>query len=111
MSEQPMTPEPCEHHWISYGQPSHSPLRWILKCSQCNQFNIEQLQEEIDDIVAAAEQRGAVKALRDAADYLAENKQVVIDGDEYTACNSCTVIQYEHLTYRADQIEQEGDDV
>lgn len=55
--------------------------------------------------IAAAERRGAVKALRDAADYLAENKQVVIDGDEYTACNSCTVIQYEHLTYRADQME------
>lgn len=59
-------------------------------------------------VEAAAEQRGAIKALRDAADYLAENKQVVIDGDEYTACNSCTVIQYEYLTYRADQME--GDD-
>lgn len=62
----------------------------------------------LNQIEAAAEQRGAVKALRDAADYLAENKQIVIDDDEYTACNSCTVIQYDYLTYRADQME--GDD-
>ena len=60
---------------------------------------------EFDRFLAAAKQRGAIKALRDAADYLAENKQIVIDGDEYTACNSCTVIQYDYLTYRVDQME------
>lgn len=63
-----MSPEPCEHHWIHYGQPSHSPIRWIVKCSQCNQFRIADLQEQVDEVIAAAEQRGAIKALRDAAE-------------------------------------------
>ena len=97
--QQPHTPPECDHHWISYMQPS-AGLSWIRQCSQCRDFDADDLQEQI----VAAEQRGAVKALRDAADYLAENKQIVIDGDEYTACNSCTVIQYDYLTYRADQM-------
>ena len=45
------------------------------------------------------------EALRDAADHIAENRQVIIDGDKYRACNSCVVIHYEYLTYRADQME------
>ena len=67
MTDQPYTPPDCEHHWIHYGQPSHSPIRWIVKCSQCNQFNIPDLQEQVRIIEAAAEQRGAEKALRELA--------------------------------------------
>jgi hypothetical protein len=68
--------------------------------------NVIRILESLPAKIAAAEQRGAAKALRDAADYLAENRQLVIDGDEYIACNSCTVIHYDYLTYRADQEDQ-----
>lgn len=44
-------------------QPS-AGLSWIRQCSQCRDFDADDLQEQI----AAAEQRGAIKALRDAAE-------------------------------------------
>ena len=61
--QQPHTPPECDHHWISYMQPS-AGLSWIRQCSQCRDFDADDLQEQIAD----AEQRGAVKALREFAD-------------------------------------------
>lgn len=105
--QQPHTPEPCEHHWIHYGQPSHSPIRWIVKCSQCNQFRIADLQEQVAAIEAAAEQRGAIKALRDAAGAIEKN-QIMTQVGHLQPCNSCMVIHMDFLDYRADLLE--GDD-
>ena len=79
--QQPMSPEPCEHHWIHYGQPNHSPIRWIVKCSQCNQFKIEDLQEQVDVIEAAAEQRGAEETLA----YLIEDYPAYASHEEIRA--------------------------
>lgn len=79
MTNHANTPPECEHHWVHYGQPSHSPIRWIVKCSQCNQFNIPDLQEQVDEVIAAAEQRGAIKALRDAAQVLREDVDIVFN--------------------------------
>lgn len=70
--QQPHTPPECEHHWVHYGQPSHSPIRWIVKCSQCNQFNIPDLQEQVDEVIAAAEQRGAERVLKYFQDHVNE---------------------------------------
>ena len=83
MSGQPMTPEPCDHHWIHYGQPSHSPIRWIVKCSQCNQFNIAALQEEVRAIRAEALREAANSGLfvGPIADML-EARADQIEGDE-----------------------------
>lgn len=57
--QQPHTPAPCDHHWKSYLQPKNVGLRWIRQCSQCGDFDTDNLREQ----VAAAEQRGAEKAL------------------------------------------------
>ena len=58
-------------------------------------------------VEAAAEQRGAIKALRDAAGAIEKNN-IVFDGDHYQPCNSCMSIHMNWLDYRADQME--GDD-
>ena len=63
--------------------------------------------KEIARIRAAAEQRGAVKALRDAAGAIEKNN-IVFDGDHYQPCNSCMSIHMNWLDYRADLLE--GDD-
>lgn len=55
-------------------------------------------------IIAAAEQRGAIKALRDAAGAIEKNN-IVFDGDHYQPCNSCMSIHMNWLDYRADQME------
>ena len=60
--QQPHTPPECDHHWISYMQPS-TGLSWIRQCSQCKDFDAQDLQEQI----AAAEQRGAVRAFKESA--------------------------------------------
>ena len=82
MSDQSMMPEPCDHHWIHYGQPSHSPIRWIVKCSQCNQFRIEDLQEQVDSIEAAAEQRGAERAFRKTQEIIAGFEHTIDEARE-----------------------------
>lgn len=61
----------------------------------------------IAQVEAAAEQRGAVKALREAATAIEKNN-IVFDGDHYQPCNSCMSIHMNWLDYRADQME--GDD-
>ncbi|MDN6350090.1 MAG: hypothetical protein L0J69_00160 [Yaniella sp.] len=84
--QQPHTPPECDHHWISYMQPS-AGLSWIRQCSQCRDFDADDLQEQI----AAAEQRGAIKALRGAASSglfvgpiadLLENRADLLEGDD-----------------------------
>lgn len=109
MSNQPpMSPEPCEHHWIHYGQPSHSPIRWIVKCSQCNQFRIADLQEQVAAIEAAAEQRGAVKELKQLLQELMEGEfQVGHHAGLHTASTIISARLIE-LLVSADQME--GDD-
>ena len=102
--QQPMSPEPCEHHWIHYGQPSHSPIRWIVKCSQCNQFSIADLQEQVDAIEAAAEQRGAEAALLCVDEPSWEHHDQT---DGFPCTNCLNKAQKGIDRYRADQ---EGDD-
>lgn len=96
--QRPMSPEPCDHHWIHYGQPNHSPIRWIVKCSQCNQFKIADLQEQVDVIEAAAEQRGAERGWDQAIDY-AWDDSAIYQADAARAKSK--------NPYRADK---EGDD-
>lgn len=103
MSDQSMMPEPCDHHWIHYGQPSHSPIRWIVKCSQCNQFRIEDLQEQVDSIEAAAEQRGEIKALRDVEASLI-NWDVLRGDEQGTAEDHESIRIAAWIGRRADQI-------
>lgn len=56
-------------------------------------------------IIAAAEQRGAERVLREVADHMHENTSVIIDRDKYTACSSCTSIYRQYFNDRADQME------
>ena len=58
-------------------------------------------------VEAAAEQRGAIKALRDAAGAIEKN-QIMTQVGHLQPCNSCMVIHMDFLDYRADQME--GDD-
>ena len=112
MSDQSMMPEPCDHHWIHYGQPSHSPIRWIVKCSQCNQFRIEDLQEQVDSIEAAAEQRGAARAFKESANEVRREMRWQyaqnINRNSDTGDSIDRLLELEKVfKYRADQ---EGDD-
>ena len=53
--------------------------------------------------IDAAEQRGAIKALRDAAGAIEKNN-IVFDGKHYQPCNSCMSIHMNWLDYRADRV-------
>lgn len=57
--------------------------------------------------LAAAEQRGAERALREAAGAIEKN-QIMTQVGHLQPCNSCMVIHVDFLDYRADQME--GDD-
>lgn len=106
MSEQPYMPEPCEHHWHSYLQPKSVGLRWIMQCSQCGDFNTQDLQEQI----AQVRQEAKVQALRDAADELSTGKWGGIRStNNKTNYPYAVVSTARWLNDRADQIEQEGD--
>lgn len=65
-------------------------------------------RQNFDRMIAAAEQRGAARALRDAATAIEKNN-IVFDGDHYQPCNSCMSIHMNWLDYRADQIEADDD--
>lgn len=67
----------------------------------------EEIRQEEREDIAAAEQRGAIKALRDAAGAIEKN-QIMTQVGHLQPCNSCMVIHMDFLDYRANQIE--GDD-
>src|SRR5699024_10375209 len=71
----------------------------------------QELEDEFDRWYAAeidaAEQRGAIKALRDAAGAIEKN-QIMTQVGHLQPCNSCMVIHMDFLDYRADLLE--GDD-
>ena len=94
MTDQPYTPPECDHHWISYMQPS-AGLSWIRQCSQCRDFDADDLQEQI----AAAEQRGAEQGWDEA---MTSQIQRLISGDP-----DVERFQMPANPYRADQ---EGDE-
>lgn len=95
--------------------PTPDDLELFKKIAQLRYSN-EQLRPEerqrafdhfehmLNAIESAAEQRGAERELREIADHMYENTSVIIDGDKFTACSSCTSIYRQYLDYRADRI-------
>jgi len=70
-------------------------------------YTEEEFDRWLSTVEAAAEQRGAIKALRDAAGAIEKN-QIMTQVGHLQPCNSCMVIHMDFLDYRADLLE--GDD-
>src|SRR5690625_4280711 len=106
--QQPHTPyiedgwlvEPCEPDYAP-GISQPIPGSWSKPI-----VNLAEL-DGYDELIAAAEQRRAIKALRDAAGAIEKN-QIMTQVGRLQPCNSCMVIHMDFLDYRADLLE--GDD-
>lgn len=51
MSNQPAARPECDHHWITNFQQDIG-LKWIRQCSQCGDFDADDLREQIAKIRA-----------------------------------------------------------
>ena len=108
MTDQPYTPTTEEIR--DYVEMGGEPRPWEPPTPEGEALEIKR-REAFDRwlaahdaaIEAAAEQRGAVKALRDAATAIEKN-DIVFDGDHYQPCNCCMSIHMNWLDYRADRI-------
>ena len=109
MTDQPYTPTTEEIR--DYVEMGGEPRPWEPPTPEGEALEIKR-REAFDRwlaahdaaIEAAAEQRGAERELREIADHMYENTSVIIDGDKFTACSSCTSIYRQYLDYRADRI-------
>lgn len=91
---------------VRNGYSRKPPGHAVLKSRERQAAEFDRWLAERDArIEAAAEQRGAERVLREIADHMHENTSVIIDGDKYTACSSCTSIYRQYFNDRADQME------
>lgn len=88
--------------------PSLEEVRDATSLFRSRFFDKDEFDRWYQAEVAAAEERGAERVLRETADHIAATDHYMIDGDKYTPCSSCKSIHYQYLDYLADQME--GDD-
>jgi hypothetical protein len=71
VTERPMMPPPCEHHWVCTHQPDFpAEVYWIIQCSQCGGFDGADLTRSVHSHDGGSDgagrgQEGGKEALRD----------------------------------------------